>query len=122
MTPSLPAFFTIRRINGPFVKVFSKISSIYGHGRGQELGAFQKKLKTALLPYGETQTVLSGCFPIYGEKHGVLITCFSQKRFVPLIYGHGTEKNLTTLEKISENKKLPRKSCGSSRLSSRIVI
>lgn len=27
-------------------------------------------------PYGETQTVLSGCFPLYGEKHAVLIRCF----------------------------------------------
>ena len=27
-------------------------------------------------PYVETQTVLSGCFPLYGEKHAVLIRCF----------------------------------------------
>ena len=38
----LPAFFTIRRKDSGFVKALPpKNSPIYGHGKGQELGAFQ---------------------------------------------------------------------------------
>ena len=127
---------------GCFQKHFSNIRP---RKRAKARRFSKKILKTDLLPYGETRAVLSGCFPIYGEKYVILIRCslqklfsasstirrnegrfvnlFSRKRFAPLIYGHGKEENLTTFQKrIRKRKNCLRKSCGSSRLSSWIVI
>ena len=94
-------------------------------------------------PYGETWAVLTSVFQTFSSLSAIRRntdrfervfpairrkTCcfdqvFSPKRFASLIYGHGKGENLTTFQKLSEERKnCLRKSCGSSRLSSWIVI
>ena len=63
--------------------VFKNISPIYGHGRGQKLGAFQKRFWKLIFclteKHGPFWPVFFKLFlhsPLYGEKHAVLIRCF----------------------------------------------
>ena len=80
----LPAFFTIWRKGSGFVKALPpKNSPIYGHGKGQELGAFQKRFWKLIFclteKHGPFWPVFYKLFlhsPLYGEKHAVLIRCF----------------------------------------------
>ena len=85
--------------------VFKNISPIYGHGRGQKLGAFQKRFWKLIFcltekngpfwagvsRYTEKNMLFwSGVFPKlfllpppYGETHALLLTCFPEKICFP---------------------------------------
>ena len=117
----LPAFFTIRRRGRGFFRVFSKkLLNIRPRGRGK-IRWFSKFSETALLPYGEMQAILSGCSPIYGEIHAVLLTCFSKKLCFSDIHSREAEKDSRFSRKSPEKQKLPPQ-IGHSRFFHRIVI
>ena len=131
----LPAFFTIRRKDSGFVKALPpKNSPIYGHGKGQELGAFQKRFEnwsSALrrnmgrfdqcfsnffftLRYTEKNMLFwSGVFPKlfllpppYGETQALLLTCFPEKIYFSDIRPRERGKRNHFFKK-QKNKKLP---------------